>query len=147
MASTTTKTVSIRLRNEVAEYFSDKNLKEIVEGLYEDRNKSVIEDIWGGGAYDETLEEMANKLGKSSDWLVSIMQQLIEHDYFYMDDNGKMMIRNLQLPDDGLSVDFHIDLLKVSARAKSDIKRKMIKDIPNYNLNDEEYYLGNGAGQ
>ena len=110
------------------------------------KGRVVGQDEWSSGIYDEMLEEIASKVKKDAGGLVSIMNQLIENKFIYLNENERLMIRNLSLPDDELSVDLQIDLLKISAKEKSEIKRKMIKEIPSYNRDDEEYYAGNGAG-
>ena len=142
MSSTTTKVVAIRLRNEIADYYADKNLKQKIEEMYEKKD-----DVWQGeGVYDELLEDIASKLGKDAGWLVSIIDQMVKSGYFYINEKGRLSIKGLQLPDDEVSVDLQIDLLNLTAREKSDIKRRMIKDIPSYNRDSEEYYIGNGGG-
>ncbi len=45
MASKTTKVVSVRLRNEIAEWLEGKNLKEIVENLYEGQEVDDLLEI------------------------------------------------------------------------------------------------------
>jgi hypothetical protein len=45
MASKTTKVVSVRLRNEIAEWLEGRNLKEIVENLYEGQEVDGLLEI------------------------------------------------------------------------------------------------------
>ena len=78
MASTKTKVVSVRLRNEIAEWVAENNLKDIIENLYEGRQ-----------ANSDGLLELS--------FLYDIDPQDLVFDVKEMLDNGTLMVKEGQL--------------------------------------------------
>lgn len=78
MASNKTKVVSVRLRNEIADWIAERNLKEIVENLYNGRELN-----------NDGLLEIS--------FLYDIDPQDLVYDIKEMLDNGVLIVKEGQL--------------------------------------------------
>lgn len=131
MSSTVTKVVSIRLRNEVAEYFKDKDLREILEQVYEN-----------GGSLSDQLNEIA--------FLYDINGENLVKNVRYLLDSGKLFVREgrlcwnpLMMNPEYMSVDDRIDSLKISDKEKDRIRQAIISNLESMTRQDD---TGNGGG-
>ena len=102
MASTTTKTKTIRIKNDTADYFEDKPLNRMVESLEELLRSGKLNfdgenlGIKGGIKNDtpktdiESIEEMANLMRVPTETLLSDFRELLEDGTLYYS-NGKLV--------------------------------------------------------
>ena len=102
MASTTTKTKTIRIKNDTADYFEDKPLNRMVESLEELlRSGKISFDgenlvIKGGVKNDtpktdiESIAEMANLMRVPTERLLADFRELLEEGTLYYS-NGKLV--------------------------------------------------------
>lgn len=128
MSSTITKVISVRLRNEVAEYFADKDVK------------GILEQISEGSSLESELNEIAflyeidaGKLVKNVRWLL---------------DSGKLFVKDerlcwnpLAMNEGYVSVDDKIDSMKLSEKEKNRLKNEILST-----LESQKDFTGNGGG-
>ena len=118
MASTTTKVVSIRLKNEVADYYADKNLKEIIEKLYDKGSDELVEKLKEiSFIYDIDAESLVKNIG----WM-------LEQGKIFVGDGSLKWNPKAKNPD-YISLDDRIDLMNISEREKDRIKRQILSEL------------------
>ena len=129
MSSTVTKVVSIRLRNEVAEYFKDKDLREILEQVYEN-----------GGSLSDQLNEIAFLYDINGENLVKNVRWLLDSGKLFVRE-GRLCWNPLVMNEGYVSVDDKIDSMKLSEKEKNRLKNEILST-----LESQKDFTGNGGG-
>ena len=133
MATNKTKIVGLRLENEVAEYFKNKNLKEIVENIYKNRDSEALSDEFNQIEFLYDIDR--ETLIKNIRWLLDAEK------LFVMD--GHLKWNPTAVNPEYFSLDDKIDAMNISEKEKVALKHKIAESLVQMNRQDG---IGNGAG-